>query len=84
MSFSKREFENQQSTLESRLARVRAGVETALRATGEGSLDLFTIYAICISLHAALRQLSAVEANAARLDREAEDENWPDADERNW
>jgi len=98
MSFSKREFERQQSTFAGNLASVRAGVESALRATEEGSLDMSTIDAICISLHDALRHLSAVEDEAsgqagreesfddetARLDREAGDEDWPDADERNW
>jgi len=108
MSYSKREFEKQDSSLEGRLASVRAGVETALRATEEGSLDMFTIDAVCISLHDALRHLSAVEDEASgqagreeslddereRLDREARDErdydafqddnDDPDADERNW
>ena len=65
MSYSKREFEKQDSSLEGRLASVRAGVETALRATEEGSLDMFTIDAICINLHDALRHLSAVEADAS-------------------
>ncbi|MDQ3253174.1 MAG: hypothetical protein M3R15_04595 [Acidobacteriota bacterium] len=95
MSYSKREFEKQDSSLAGNLANVRYGVETALRATEEGSLDMFTIDAICISLHDALRHLSAVEDEAsgqagreesfddetARLDREAGEAEWG---ERNW
>ncbi len=61
MSFSKREFENQQSALEGRLARVRAGVETGLRVAEEGSLDGSACDAICLNLIDALRDLRKLE-----------------------
>lgn len=87
MSLSKREFERQETPLVKKLAQIRFSVETALRATDEGSLDMPTVDCISLNLHDALRLLHKAEDEASPQlppDADADDFDDPDCDERNW
>jgi len=61
MSLSKRYFEAQRSSTALNLKRTRESVTIALRAADEGSLDYFTVDAICLNLIDALKHLSEIE-----------------------
>ncbi len=93
MGYTKRFYEAQTSATAANLKRTRESVTIALRAADEGSLDYFTVDAICRALIDALKHLSMVEDAAAgegehgpaeTLEEERDYDAFQDADERNW